>query len=296
MRFLATKPSFPLEVEWSITWGCNVACVFCSTARYDPRELARNVELVLQRIIECRPLCTTLSGGEPLTHPRIDYITEKLVGSGIAVNLTTNGILLSPAELPSGLIEKFNWIRVSVHSADEQVAKTIMGARYSADRVFQNMEEVLPINSNLSAFALITRRNCHEQHFARLIGRLSRIGVRQLSVGMTKLLGRASIDQLPPINRVRELIEFIREEAAKTSIEVHLPEISGTRHWCSSSKTSISIWPDGTIRTCSFEHEESIGHVDESSLTEVWNTKHNAPSFCNKCRPGGYFNDAKIEH
>ncbi len=98
----------PMELQWTlrtaphavldILRGCNVRCRACynSTARLSCRSLEQ-VKADYERIMAFRPVSTFgLIGGEPLLHPELLSIIGFLKERGHAVEIFTNGLLLSP--------------------------------------------------------------------------------------------------------------------------------------------------------------------------------------------------------
>jgi MoaA/NifB/PqqE/SkfB family radical SAM enzyme len=75
---------------------CNLSCTYCN--EYDDRSAPVPTRDVLRRVDRLAALGTgiiTLSGGEPLLHPDLDAIVERIRSQGVIATLITNGYLLS---------------------------------------------------------------------------------------------------------------------------------------------------------------------------------------------------------
>lgn len=72
-----------------------------------------------------------LTGGEPLLHPDINLILEKLINSGFRVNITTNGSRFYA--LDKRLIEKVNNFQISLYGYNKDTYKVISNADYFND-------------------------------------------------------------------------------------------------------------------------------------------------------------------
>jgi MoaA/NifB/PqqE/SkfB family radical SAM enzyme len=75
---------------------CNLSCTYCN--EYDDRSAPVPARDVLRRVDRLAALGTgiiTLSGGEPLLHPDLDAIVERIRSHGVIATLITNGYLLS---------------------------------------------------------------------------------------------------------------------------------------------------------------------------------------------------------
>src|SRR4051812_30655229 len=74
---------------------CNLACTYCN--EYDDFSKPVPVEAMHQRLDHLADLGTTIitiSGGEPLLHPDLDLIIERIRRRGMLAGMITNGYLL----------------------------------------------------------------------------------------------------------------------------------------------------------------------------------------------------------
>lgn len=94
-RVLAS-PRRPLLVQLVVTRRCNLACGYCD--EYDDVSLSVETSLLERRIDhvgELGTLVVTLTGGEPLLHPRLDVLIARVVSKGIVCTLISNGYALT---------------------------------------------------------------------------------------------------------------------------------------------------------------------------------------------------------
>ena len=76
--------------------GCNLRCSYCDTlySLFGEEEPCRYTEMTADEIIEKinpRYRRVTLTGGEPLIAPGIDFLIERLASEGYEINIETNG-------------------------------------------------------------------------------------------------------------------------------------------------------------------------------------------------------------
>jgi len=82
----------PLQVQLVVTRRCNLSCGYCN--EYDDHSSPVAYETLLAHVDHLADLGTvvlTLTGGEPLLHPRLDDICAYAVSKGIVVTSITNG-------------------------------------------------------------------------------------------------------------------------------------------------------------------------------------------------------------
>src|SRR5436305_7562929 len=79
------------------TRKCNLSCAYCN--EYDDFSLPIPTDEMIGRIDRLAYLRTaiiTISGGEPLLHPEIEKIIERIRHHGMIAGMITNGYLLTP--------------------------------------------------------------------------------------------------------------------------------------------------------------------------------------------------------
>src|ERR1700687_3077317 len=76
---------------------CNLACTYCN--EFDDFSKPVPTEVMLKRVDYLASLGITIitqSGGEPLLHPELEKIIERVRSHGILAGMITNGYLLTP--------------------------------------------------------------------------------------------------------------------------------------------------------------------------------------------------------
>ncbi len=93
---LARREKFPLLVELEPLFACNLKCPGCGKVRQSTEILRQrlSVEEAVAAIEESGAPMVSIAGGEPLLHPDIGEITDRLIASKHFVYLCTNGVLL----------------------------------------------------------------------------------------------------------------------------------------------------------------------------------------------------------
>jgi len=86
----------PIVAHIVPTRRCNLSCAYCN--EYDSFSRPVPAEIMLRRVDRLAELGTsviTISGGEPLLHPGLDQIIERIRSHGCIATLITNGYLLT---------------------------------------------------------------------------------------------------------------------------------------------------------------------------------------------------------
>ena len=90
----------PILAQVIPTRRCNLSCSYCN--EYDKVSPPVPTDVMLARIDrlgELGTLSVDLSGGEPMLHPDLDAIIERIRARGMVAGLLTNGYLLTPARI-----------------------------------------------------------------------------------------------------------------------------------------------------------------------------------------------------
>jgi MoaA/NifB/PqqE/SkfB family radical SAM enzyme len=90
------SPRRVLLVQLVVTRRCNLACGYCH--EYDNVSMPVDAELLERRIDRAADLGTlvlTLTGGEPLLHPKLDSLIRRVTDHGVVCTLISNGYALT---------------------------------------------------------------------------------------------------------------------------------------------------------------------------------------------------------
>jgi len=95
-KLLAGKPNFPLVLMLEPLFRCNLRCKGCGKLAHSEEILARQLsaEECVEAAEECGAPVVSIAGGEPLLHPDISLIAQKLADRKRFVYLCTNAILV----------------------------------------------------------------------------------------------------------------------------------------------------------------------------------------------------------
>jgi MoaA/NifB/PqqE/SkfB family radical SAM enzyme len=83
-------------VQLVVTRRCNLACGYCT--EYDDRSDPVDADVLVRRIDHAAGLGTmvlTLTGGEPLLHPRLDALVSRVASHGVVCTLISNAYALT---------------------------------------------------------------------------------------------------------------------------------------------------------------------------------------------------------
>lgn len=288
----------PITCVWEVTMGCNMRCGHCGSSCAEPLADELTTEEALNlcgQIAELGLKWITLSGGEPLTRRDVPMLVERLSSSGVAVNIITNGWLLSK-ETAQELKERgISTVAISIDGTPEihdRIRKE--GAFEHARNAFRTMKE---LGIYTGAVTTITKQNIDILHELKeeLIG----MGVKnwqvQLGLPMGNLKERP--DWVLEPEQIRDIIDFAYDTAKEGRIAIYLADCIGyytkkeieikkiayqtnlIAPWdgCNAGTRGFGILQNGDILGCtSIRSKEFIeGNIRQRTLREIWEDEDN---------------------
>lgn len=101
--YFRTSTNYPYrKALLQITEQCNLSCVHCfvSAGRYGKMMTLGEVELyIIPKLIACRVVTVSITGGEPFFHPQLLEIVEAFRKKNIKVTLCTNATLITEEQI-----------------------------------------------------------------------------------------------------------------------------------------------------------------------------------------------------
>lgn len=98
-----------------VTERCDLRCAHCfvsATRRGTDVTLDQLTPDVMSRLVATRVATVTVTGGEPLVHPQLIGILERLVAADLDVTVCTNGVALTPTHVDA--LTSLSRVRVNV--------------------------------------------------------------------------------------------------------------------------------------------------------------------------------------
>ena len=153
----------PKKLYWVVTNSCNLKCRYCyyqtriknqttpSHKLFPSQELIDDISRIFDKVI--------LTGGEPLTYPKIFSLISTLKTKGLKVGILTNGTLLNRSRIKQLMASYIDEISISLDSLILNVNDDLRG---QTKKVFQAINDLLRYRHDdlkIEIMQTITRRN-----------------------------------------------------------------------------------------------------------------------------------------
>ncbi|MBU7032367.1 MAG: radical SAM protein [Theionarchaea archaeon] len=295
------------NVYLELTRECNLHCEHCYSDAGSPRddELSfAEIKSLIDQLAGMGVLSLTLTGGEPLLHPRLFDIMKYARKNHLSLLLFTNGTLVIPQ-----VAQKLSQLRVyraavSIDGPDAGTHDQIRGVEGAFQKALRAI--ILLKNFEIPTQVNICLSRSNYEKFNEILYLMKHLGVTQFRVRPVTFSGRKSFSQqenqvagkgqdnqdredlcITPVEYVealRLLYDFNMKELnipESKEMDYSLQEVN-----CGIGKKSLTVKSDGTVVPCPiFGEDVSLGNIREHSLLDIWNDS----DFLNTCRSMNVF-------
>ncbi len=148
------SPHHPILAQIIPIRRCNLSCAYCN--EYDKTSEPVPTEEMLRRIDQLAALGTTaitFSGGEPLLHPELERIVERIRHHGAIATLITNGYLLTAERIKRLNRAGLDYLQISVDNVrpDDVSKKSLKVLDQKLRLLAEHAEFDVTINSVLGS-------------------------------------------------------------------------------------------------------------------------------------------------
>ncbi|MBT6051501.1 MAG: radical SAM protein, partial [Candidatus Scalindua sp.] len=294
INFFKPDNLYPISVELSLTNGCNLDCVWCSDRDLRARQAGEMDFDVLKKLLLDLKQGGTKGiviegGGEPTIYKYFNEVVEFIHDLGLNLGMITNGNI----RLRTSIMNKFDWIRISLDASNIEEYKKLKG-QDCFEEIMSNIEELCNSNVTIGIGFVVTSGNVGS--LESLILRLSAFGVRYIQF-------RPVIDH-PELELEIDLTYLKRYEHEGFTIYIdgmHENLVEGNANLpCKAHSLTTVITADGSVYLCGrlniHPWVEPIGNVNNESFRDIWFGKRRmrqsnmvldhefCKKYCPKCR------------
>lgn len=131
----------PFTVLWELTHKCNLHCVMCyNVPQPEPELTTEECFDILAQLAEAGTLRLTLTGGEILTRRDFFAIAERARALGFALDLKTNGTLITPAVADRIAALMPVQVDISLLGATPATSDAVMGSKNTLERILRGVK------------------------------------------------------------------------------------------------------------------------------------------------------------
>jgi len=270
-----------MSVLLELTYACNLDCTFCYNDLARPgQELSLDqYRELLDDLAELGVLNLSLSGGEPLAHPRFFDIASHARSLGFVIRLKTNGHAVKHAMAARirNEVDPFV-IEVSVHGATAGTHDRQTRVPGSFERLVANIRTMKSLGLRVKANSVLTRWNEHEVE--GMLALYDELGVLFQVDPEVKPRDDGDLEPLAIQASAEGQAKYrsaLKARARRDEADIDTaspgggpkPIVQQTDKHCGAGSNNIAIDPYGNVLPC-VQWRVPVGNLHEQRITEIW--------------------------
>lgn len=272
-KYYKERP-FPTSIHVEIASECNERCIHC----YIPHEFKQDLmdenlfNLVLSQAIELNLLHITISGGEPMLHPRFIDFMRKCREADMSVNILSNLTLLNNEMIEEMKLNPLLSVQTSIYSMQENIHDGITHQKGSLNKTVASVIKLIENHIPVQISCPILKNNVNSYRKVKEWAVKHNISagidysiIAQYNHNKKNINCRLSIEELK--NFISE--QFSSDSLFRDEIEKEITERrkkTGDDYICSICNSSICIGPNGNVFPCVGWSSKILGNIKSQSL------------------------------
>lgn len=258
----------PLQATAELTYRCNFDCVHCYNVKHwVGGELSlEEWEDVFDQLAAAGCMILTLTGGEPLVHPRFFEIAEAARKRRFALKLLTNASLITEEKADRIAALQPLQVDVSFYGADREVWATVVrrDANGLYDRTYDGVRRLVARGIKVVAKVPLLRENFEDrwnmERLAKELGCLIRANA--------EITPKDDGDRSPQEHALtnEQLAEWLRDNWRPREPRTFREDSK----LCQPGMKAVAIGPFGDVFPC-IQIKKSMGNLRRHRFREIWN-------------------------
>lgn len=277
--------SYPVLSEFSITWRCNLDCMFCyRTWKKSPELSTRQAKGVIWKIKnEAKLPFISFTGGEPLLRRDLEKLIRYSRSIGLKVNLISNGTLITKSKAKSLERAGLGSAQISLESPSERIHDFLTGKTGSWKATVEGIKNLLDRGIYVHTNTTINRENMETMldypEFIRSMG------IKKFSANIIIPVGEAAKHRglWLRYSEIGRFIDDIKRKADRAGVEfiwysplpycIYNPVAKGLgAKSCAACHGLLSVDPEGSVIPCS-SYPLKVGDMLRDGFERVWFSK-----------------------
>jgi MoaA/NifB/PqqE/SkfB family radical SAM enzyme len=246
---------------------CNLSCAYCN--EYDDVSKPVPVETMygrIDRLAELGTTIVTISGGEPLLHPELDLIIERIRNNGMIAGMITNGYLLTAERIHQLNDAGLDHLQISIDNVKpDDISKKSLKV---LDRKLQLLSQHAVFHVNINS---VVGGGIHNPQDAVVVG------TRALELGFTSTIGiihdgSGQLKPLQPEERevYRRMKSFEKKNYSRFNHFQDAIADGRPNNWrCRAGSRYLYVCEDGLVHYCSQQRGYPAKPLDEYTIDDV---------------------------
>ncbi len=267
----SNKIYYPDIISWEITDYCPLNCLHCYLDKKNSKFIALNeIDKILSIIPKCGLRSIQITGGEPLLHPNLGYILNKLSDLKIPVILLTSGFKYN--------FKTFEILNIFKKTTNSSVRVSLDGNQKIHNDIrknpqaFENTIDFIKMlnKQNIPCQVAITAINQSPSDIENLVELLKSLGVYYVEIGLLVNEGNASKNKLPSQynnKKISELLFYLDKKYSDDNFKIKTV-VKNKDYTCGAGLQLIHITTNLDIKPCPVM-DFKLGNINLNSFDDI---------------------------
>ncbi len=277
VNIVNSEDNFLRSLHIEITDICNEHCVHC----YFPSEHVNKLipadlfERIISEGRRMNIINVTLSGGEPLIHPRFIDFLRICRKADLSVNVLTNLTLLTDEIVSEMKRNPLLSVQTSIYSMDAKVHDSITNLTGSLEKTKFAVTKLIQANIPVQISCPVMKQNkdsfvdvVHWGETKNLPVLVNYVIFATYNHSNSNLVNRLSSSEVAEVFASQlstDYVKYLRDNATKKCT------LSGETPICTICRYYFCISATGDVFPCVGWQNKFLGNVNKNSLEEIWN-------------------------
>lgn len=260
-----------LRLHFCVSSICNEHCIHC----YFPHHCSKDImskglfQDIIQQCIDMKVLNITLSGGEPMINPNLEFFIQECRKHNFSINILSNLTLLSES-----LIKEFEQtpllsVQTTLYSMDCEIHDNITNLNGSFIKTKQSIEILHKHNIPMQINCPIMKQN--SETYMDVLDWAKSMNIEASSDYM--LFGcydgsKSNLDCRLSLDEVKTLLthsKYLSDTLNDSNLALNY-----NSQVCPVCQSSLCISPNGDIYPCEGWQSLILGNVCNETLSDIW--------------------------
>ena len=267
----SNKVYYPDIISWEITDYCPLDCKHCYLDKKNSKFISLNqIDKILSIISECGLRSIQITGGDPLLHPNLEYILNKILNFKIPIILLTSGFKYD--------FRTFKILKVLKEVKNSAVRVSLDGNKKIHNDIRKNskaFENTINFIKNLKKYNIpcqvaVTAIDQNLNDFENLVELVKSLGVYYVEIGLLINKGNANKNKLKSQydnKKISEFLFYLDKKYSDDNFKIKTA-IKNENYACGAGYQIIHITSGLDVKPCPVM-DLNLGNINVNSFEDI---------------------------
>ena len=272
---IAARKNIPLEVQFEVTYRCNLACQHCYVVPAGTNELSfEEICTIIDELLENGTIALTFTGGEVFVRKDFLDILRYARSKGFVLDVLTNGTLIDPSVANKLKDLKVAKVEISLYGATSCTHDTVTQVAGSFDATIRAVNLLTELGVPVCLKTVLMSLNAHECTEIKSLANKLNADLKVIPFVTPTKNGDKSPQRLNIDHNQFSL--YAKEFPEIIKLDCGAVQDPADRLLCKAGMGFCSITPEGKINPCVMMPIQ-VGDLRADTFGRIWFSHDNEP-------------------